>query len=312
MRSRARSSLPQPRLRDGAGAAASPRVGPRRRSPWPPPSWSAAVAIGVPSARRTCRCRRSASALPGCPGIRPLDVTSVDVTIVWQVRLPRVVLGALVGAMLAGGGAAYQGVFRNPLADPYLLGIAAGGGLGATIGHHRRGEPGPAPRRRRSSARSARSRVTYLLGAGRRVGAIDGATASIVLAGVAVAALLTAVQTYLQQAHSGHTAGLHVDPRQPGARLLVRRGHGPAVCRSSAAAAARPPAAARCAARRRGRGRQSGREHRAAAPHRRRRRHARHRRGGRGQRADRLRRHHRPAHRAPDGRRQLPACSRSR
>ena len=53
--------------------------------------------------------------------------------IVWQVRLPRVVLGALVGAMLAGSGAAYQGVFRNPLADPYLLGVAAGGGLGATL-----------------------------------------------------------------------------------------------------------------------------------------------------------------------------------
>ena len=35
--------------------------------------------------------------------------------------------------MLAGGGAAYQGVFRNPLADPYLLGVAAGGGLGATV-----------------------------------------------------------------------------------------------------------------------------------------------------------------------------------
>ncbi len=35
--------------------------------------------------------------------------------------------------MLASGGAAYQGVFRNPLADPYLLGVAAGAGLGATV-----------------------------------------------------------------------------------------------------------------------------------------------------------------------------------
>ncbi len=51
----------------------------------------------------------------------------------WQIRAPRVVLGGLVGAMLAGGGAAYQGVFRNPLADPYLLGVAAGAGLGATL-----------------------------------------------------------------------------------------------------------------------------------------------------------------------------------
>src|SRR4051812_9804131 len=54
-------------------------------------------------------------------------------TIVFDLRLPRVALGALVGAMLALAGAAYQGVFRNPLADPYLLGIAAGAGLGATL-----------------------------------------------------------------------------------------------------------------------------------------------------------------------------------
>src|SRR5262245_51819523 len=53
--------------------------------------------------------------------------------IVWELRLPRVILGAIVGGTLAAAGAAYQGVFRNPLADPYLLGAAAGAGLGATI-----------------------------------------------------------------------------------------------------------------------------------------------------------------------------------
>src|SRR5438045_8420739 len=53
--------------------------------------------------------------------------------ILWQLRLPRVVLGALVGGTLAAAGAAYQGVFRNPLADPYLLGAAAGAGLGGTL-----------------------------------------------------------------------------------------------------------------------------------------------------------------------------------
>jgi iron complex transport system permease protein len=56
-----------------------------------------------------------------------------DDAILWQLRLPRVVLGALVGGTLAAAGAAYQGVFRNPLADPYLLGAAAGAGLGATM-----------------------------------------------------------------------------------------------------------------------------------------------------------------------------------
>jgi iron complex transport system permease protein len=140
-----------------------------------------------------------------------LSVPGIDVTIVWQVRLPRVVLGALVGSMLAGGGAAYQGVFRNPLADPYLLGVAAGGGLGATIiiisGA---GQPLLPPAA--FAGAIAAVAVTYLLGAGARsAGATNsaatgsgpgGATASIVLAGVAVAALLTAVQTYLQQQHT--------------------------------------------------------------------------------------------------------------
>src|SRR4030095_17007420 len=56
-----------------------------------------------------------------------------DDAILWPLRLPRVVLGALVGGTLAAAGAAYQGVFRNPLADPYLLGAAAGAGLGATV-----------------------------------------------------------------------------------------------------------------------------------------------------------------------------------
>lgn len=53
--------------------------------------------------------------------------------IVWEVRLPRVLLLALTGAALAGAGAAYQGLFRNPLADPYLIGVAAGANLGALI-----------------------------------------------------------------------------------------------------------------------------------------------------------------------------------
>src|SRR5690606_17808708 len=58
-------------------------------------------------------------------------LTEVEQVILLKVRLPRVVLGAVVGALLAGCGATFQGVFRNPLADPYLLGAAAGAGLGA-------------------------------------------------------------------------------------------------------------------------------------------------------------------------------------
>ena len=54
-------------------------------------------------------------------------------TILWQLRLPRILLAGLVGAALAISGATYQGLFRNPLADPYLIGVASGAGLGATI-----------------------------------------------------------------------------------------------------------------------------------------------------------------------------------
>jgi iron complex transport system permease protein len=54
--------------------------------------------------------------------------------IVFDIRLPRVVLAALVGAALALAGATYQGLFRNPLADPYLIGVAQGAALGAVIG----------------------------------------------------------------------------------------------------------------------------------------------------------------------------------
>ncbi len=54
-------------------------------------------------------------------------------TILWNIRLPRTALIALVGAALAGSGAAYQGLFRNPLADPYLIGVASGAGLGAIM-----------------------------------------------------------------------------------------------------------------------------------------------------------------------------------
>jgi iron complex transport system permease protein len=59
--------------------------------------------------------------------------TPTEDAIIWQVRLPRVVLAGLVGATLGVSGAAYQAVFRNPLAEPYLMGVAAGASVGATL-----------------------------------------------------------------------------------------------------------------------------------------------------------------------------------
>ncbi len=127
------------------------------------------------------------------------SASPIDQAIIWQIRLPRVVLAALVGSMLASGGASYQGVFRNPLADPYLLGVAAGAGLGATIviiagDRFQTLLPVAA-----FVGGVGAVTLTYLVGA--RVGGRSSGSA-IVLAGVAVAALLTAVQIYLQQQHS--------------------------------------------------------------------------------------------------------------
>ncbi len=53
-------------------------------------------------------------------------------SIVLEIRLPRVVLAALVGAALAASGVVFQGLFRNPMADPYIIGVSAGAALGAT------------------------------------------------------------------------------------------------------------------------------------------------------------------------------------
>lgn len=53
--------------------------------------------------------------------------------ILTDIRLPRTALVLLTGAALGGSGAAYQGLFRNPLADPYLIGVASGAGLGAVL-----------------------------------------------------------------------------------------------------------------------------------------------------------------------------------
>jgi iron complex transport system permease protein len=55
-------------------------------------------------------------------------------TIIFDIRLPRVIMAGLVGAALSIAGATYQGLFRNPLADPYLIGVAQGAAMGAAIG----------------------------------------------------------------------------------------------------------------------------------------------------------------------------------
>ncbi|KRA45821.1 FecCD family ABC transporter permease [Devosia sp. Root635] len=67
------------------------------------------------------------------PGSVVVDWSAGREAIVWEVRLPRIVLGAIVGASLAVVGAALQSVTRNPLADPHLLGISSGAAFGAIL-----------------------------------------------------------------------------------------------------------------------------------------------------------------------------------
>lgn len=133
----------------------------------------------------------------------PTGLSDQERAIVVDIRLPRVVLGLLVGAMLALAGAGYQGVFRNPLADPYLLGAASGAGLGVTIAVVATATKGAGavpvstPMAAFAGALVAVA-LTYLLGA---AGGARSSTAALILAGVAVTSFFTAVQTYLQQRH---------------------------------------------------------------------------------------------------------------
>jgi iron complex transport system permease protein len=126
-------------------------------------------------------------------GVSPLS--EQESAILWQLRMPRVVLAGLVGAALACSGATFQGVFRNPLADPYLLGAAAGAGMVVTIVVVL--APGAGVALLPAAAFvGALGGVALTWGLGRSAGA---GTATLLLAGVAVASFLTAVQTFVQQ-----------------------------------------------------------------------------------------------------------------
>jgi iron complex transport system permease protein len=136
--------------------------------------------------------------LDAVPGVEvDSGLTVSQQAILWEIRLPRVVLGVLVGAMLAAAGTAYQGVFRNPLADPYLLGVSSGAGLGATFGIIAGGGVGPVGIPLLAFVGGLLGvAATYALGS--TVGGGHGAVV-IVLAGVAVGAFFNAIQNFVQQ-----------------------------------------------------------------------------------------------------------------
>jgi len=129
----------------------------------------------------------------------PSSLSPLDRAVLFQIRLPRVVLGLMVGGLLAVAGAGYQGVFRNPLVDSGTLGASAGAGLGATLaiaylsgsqGHLGAGAV-PVAAFVGSVAGVA---IAYLAGA-----AGGSGPATLLLAGVAVGLFLAGVQTFILQ-----------------------------------------------------------------------------------------------------------------
>ncbi|MEN9324787.1 MAG: hypothetical protein RL414_541 [Actinomycetota bacterium] len=125
-------------------------------------------------------------------------VTEQERTVLLDIRLPRALLAALVGAALATSGAVYQTVFRNPLADPYLLGAASGAGLGATIAITNSGGNihGWLPLFSFFGATLAVLTSFFISGK------FFADPNTLLLSGIAVGSFATAVQTYLQQRHS--------------------------------------------------------------------------------------------------------------
>jgi ABC-type Fe3+-siderophore transport system permease subunit len=129
----------------------------------------------------------------------PGGLEGTEAAVLLELRLPRVLLASLVGAGLAISGAAYQGVFRNPLADPYLLGAAAGAGLGATlvIAYSPVQSVGPVGIVPLAAFAGALIGVGCALALGTAAGGSHSPT--LLLAGIAVAAFLAAAQTLVQQ-----------------------------------------------------------------------------------------------------------------
>jgi iron complex transport system permease protein len=128
-------------------------------------------------------------------------LNQLDQAVLFQIRLPRIVAGALVGGLLAVTGAGYQGVFRNPLVDSGMLGASAGAGLGATIAIVYLGGLGP-------GTVPVAAFIGSLSGVGiaSLAGAIGSArvqygsgAATLLLAGLAVGLFLTAAQTFVLQ-----------------------------------------------------------------------------------------------------------------
>ncbi|MDQ8700612.1 iron ABC transporter permease [Hyphomicrobium sp. LHD-15] len=134
--------------------------------------------------------------------------TSMESALLLEWRVPRVLAAALVGALLGLGGAIFQGVFRNPLAEPYLLGSAGGAALGATVAllvPLSLSQTFSLPILAFAGAWGA---TLLVIGVARAAGTMDVST--LLLSGVAVSAVLAAFKSFLMLALSDETVSLQV------------------------------------------------------------------------------------------------------
>jgi iron complex transport system permease protein len=134
------------------------------------------------------------------------EIPAAFETIVMAIRLPHAILIALTGAALAGSGAAYQGLFRNPLADPYLIGVASGAGLGAVLAMVMRSSTGPTsiglftiPIGAFLGAILTVAIVYFLARSGKTL-----PTTTLILAGVAVGSFASALTSFLMLRSEGN------------------------------------------------------------------------------------------------------------
>lgn len=119
--------------------------------------------------------------------------------IVFNIRLPRILLGVLVGASLSVAGAGFQALLRNPLADPYVLGVSSGAALGAILSLVIGGGPSVATPLAAFVGAVAAIAMVYFLG--RRGGQLDSYT--LLLAGIITASFLSALILFLMTTLSG-------------------------------------------------------------------------------------------------------------
>ncbi|MBE3599769.1 MAG: iron ABC transporter permease [Limnochordaceae bacterium] len=182
----------------------------RRAAPWPGLGW-AVLAAGLAGAAVLAARWGSigvtwADVARGVLGGMTGEPLEGRAAIVWQLRVPRVLAGMLAGAALGVSGAALQGLFRNPLADPYLMGVAPGAIFGVAVALSVAGAAAPA-----FAGKVAAAQAAAYVPAAAFVGALGAVLAAVVLAhtaggrrttdlvlaGVVVGSVLTAATTYL-------------------------------------------------------------------------------------------------------------------